>query len=292
VKIHRLRLALKQTQRRILRARRHKFDLSKRPLIMGVLNITPDSFSDGGDYLDINKACKRAMEIESQGADIIDIGGESARPGALPVCLDDEINRVIPVIKRLRNRIKIPVSVDTTKYEVAAAALKEGASIVNDISGLHADKRLAKICAKYSAAVIIMHKKGTPSDMQKNPCYTDLLNDIVAYLKNGIKVALASGLKKENIIVDPGIGFGKNIKHNLSIIKNISLFKKTGYPVMIGLSRKSFLGSITNLQTHHRLIPTAIANALAIYNGADIVRVHDIRESALALNIAEALKKA
>jgi dihydropteroate synthase len=275
----------------IIKARRYKLDLSKRPLIMGVLNVTADSFSDGGDYLDTDKACRRALEIARQGADILDIGGESTRPGSMPVSAKDELDRVIPVIRKIKNKIKIPISIDTTKYQVASAALKEGASILNDISGLHQDKDLAGLCAEYSAAVVIMHIKGSPKTMQKRPCYDNLMDDIISYLKTGIRTALSSGIKRENIIIDPGIGFGKTLRHNLSIIKNIQVFKKIGFPVMIGLSRKSFLGQITRLGIRDRALPSALANALAVYNGADIIRVHDIKESVLALKIAEAVKK-
>jgi dihydropteroate synthase len=278
-------------QKRILKARKHRFDLSKRPLIMGVLNITPDSFSDGGRYLSIDSACRRAMQIQAQGADILDIGGQSTRPGSMPVGLKEELDRVMPVIERIKNKIKIPVSIDTTKYEVALAALKQGASMLNDVSGLHADPRLADLCIKYSAALVIMHIKGKPQNMQKRPYYKSLLHDIKRYLEKGIGVAESAGLSKECIILDPGIGFGKTSKHNLVLIKNIPYFKKMGFPLMIGVSRKSFLGSITGLDISERLIPTVAANALAVYNGADIIRVHDIEESVMALKVAEAIKK-
>ena len=278
-------------QKKILKIRRHRFDLSKRPLVMGVLNVTPDSFSDGGKYFNIKSACSRALEIEKEGADILDIGGESTRPGSLPVSLNDELSRVIPVIRRLKNKLKIPISVDTSKHEVARQSLREGACIINDVSGLHGDRRLAGLCAEYSAGIIIMHMKGCPRTMQKKPSYDNLLNGITDYLKQGIAIALAAGVRKESIVIDPGIGFGKTVKNNLSIIKNIDYFKQTGYPLLIGVSRKYFLGSITGLDTDERLIPTISANILAAYYGADIIRVHDVKESIAALKVAHAIKE-
>ena len=277
-------------QKKILKIRRHRFDLSKKPLVMGVLNVTPDSFADGGKYFDIQLACSKALKIEKEGADILDIGGESTRPGSFPVSVDEEISRVIPVIKRLKNKLKIPISVDTSKYEVARQSLKEGACIVNDVSGLHGDRRLAGLCAEYSAAIIIMHMKGRPRTMQKRPFYDNLLKEIREYLKEGIATALSAGIRKESIVIDPGVGFGKTVKHNLSVIKNIDYFKQTGYPLLIGISRKSFLGHITGLDTRERLIPTIAANALAVYCGANIIRVHDVKESIAALKIAHSIK--
>ena len=278
-------------QKKILKIRRHRFDLSKKPLVMGVLNVTPDSFSDGGKYFNIRSACSRALEIEREGADILDIGGESTRPGSLPVSLDDELSRIIPVIRKLKNKLKIPISVDTNKYEVANQSIREGACIINDVSGLHGDRRLAGLCAEYSTGIIIMHMKGQPRTMQKRPFYDNLLNNIKDYLKEGITTALSAGIRKESIVIDPGVGFGKTVKHNLSVIKNIDYFKQTGYPLLIGISRKSFLGHITGLDTQERLIPTIAANALAVYFGADIIRVHDVKESIAALKIAHSIKE-
>lgn len=257
---------------------------------MGVLNVTPDSFSDGGQFLNCDTACKRALQMEKEGADIIDIGGESTRPGSLSVCVKDEIARTIPVIIKLKNKLKIPISVDTTKYEVALAALKEGVSIINDISGLNNDKRLALLCAEYSAGLVIMHIKGRPRTMQKNPVYKDLLKDISAYIRIGIRVAESAGVKRENIVIDPGIGFGKSLGHNLEIIKNIDYFKKIGFPLMIGLSRKSFIGRLSGLKVEERLVPTIAANAIAVYNGADIIRVHDVKEAVTAAEIAYSIR--
>jgi len=253
---------------------------------MGVLNVTPDSFFDGGKFLRSSAACKRALQMEREGADIIDIGAESTRPGSLSVSADDEINRIMPVISKLKHALKIPISVDTTKHEVASAVLKEGASIINDISGLSNGKRLATLCAKYSAGLVIMHIKGKPRTMQKNPVYKNLLSDISECIRKSLKIAKKAGVKKENIIIDPGIGFGKRLKHNLEIIRNIGYFKKIGFPLMIGLSRKSFIGTLSALGVEDRLAPSIAANAIAAYNGADILRVHDVKEAVAAVKIA------
>jgi dihydropteroate synthase len=278
-------------RKKILKIRKYTFDLSKRPLVMGVLNITPDSFSDSGKYLDIKSAYNRAMQIEKEGADILDIGGESTRPGSLPVSIDNELSRIMPVMERLKGKLKIPISIDTNKYEVAAQVLKQGACIINDISGLHGDKRLASLCAEYSAGIVVMHMRGKPRTMQKRPFYSNLLEDIVEYLQEGTATALSAGVRKESIIIDPGIGFGKTLRHNLLIIKNIDYLRQAGYPLLIGVSRKSFLGRITGLDTGQRLAPSLAANAIAVYCGANIIRVHDIKESIAALKTADFIKK-
>ncbi len=264
--------------RRYLRCGRFKLALCKRPLVMGVLNITPDSFSDGGRYLSHEDAYKRALKIQQEGADIIDIGGESSRPGACEVSVEEEIKRVIPVLKKFVKKAKIPISVDTRKPEVAKEALKAGASIINDITGLY-DTKTAGIVSLYKAAVIIMHIRGTPRTMQNAPRYKNLLNEIKDALKKGIDIAVRSGINRDSIIIDPGIGFGKTVKHNLEIINNIDKFKKLGFPVMVGLSRKSFMGKILKLDIKDRLIPTVACDTIAITNGADIIRVHDVKEA-------------
>jgi len=278
-------------QRRILKCRRYRLDLSKKTLIIGVLNVTPDSFSDSKAFLRPEAAYKRALQIEEEGADIIDIGGESTRPGSLSVSQEEEIRRVIPVLKRLRRKLKIPISVDTTKSAVAKAALEEGASMINDISGLRADREIASLCAEYSAGLIIMHMRGKPRTMQKSPRYSDLLSDIRLYLEKGLEIARARGVKRESIVVDPGIGFGKTLSDNLKLIDRIPFFKRMGFPVLIGLSRKSFIGKINKLKVHERIVPTIAANAISIYNGADIIRVHDVKEAVQAAKIADAIVK-
>ncbi|MFA5068517.1 MAG: dihydropteroate synthase [Candidatus Omnitrophota bacterium] len=280
------------TRSDILSIKGFKWDLSKRPLLMGVLNITPDSFSDGGRFFDAKSACRRAWQIARQGADILDIGGESSRPGSLPVGVDEELSRVLPVIRRVKDRIRIPISVDTSKPEVAESCLREGALIINNITGLRGDSSMARICARYEAGVIIMHMKGCPRTMQERPLYADLLGSISAYLKRSAVYACSAGVRKDSIILDPGIGFGKTLAHNLSIIDNLCYFKKIGYPLAVGVSRKSFLGDITGFSVDRRSIPTAAANAIAVYRGADIIRSHDIKESMAALKIGYAIRGA
>ena len=275
---------------KILKCRKYKFDLSKKKLIMGILNVTPDSFSDGGRFLTLKRAYKRALQMEKEGADIIDIGGESTRPGSLSVSADEEIRRVLPVIKKLKGKLKIPISIDTTKHKVAEAALSEGASIVNDISGLRASYKMALLCAKYKAGLIIMHMKGSSSSMQRKPVYKDILKEIKSFLKHSADIALNSGIKKENIIIDPGIGFGKTLTHNLKILNNLAYFKQIGYPVLVGLSRKSFISKLLKVDLENRLVATVAANALAIHNGADIIRVHDVKEAAVTVKLATAVR--
>ena len=259
--------------------RKFKLALCKKPLVMGVINVTPDSFSDGGEYFTHEAAYRRALQIQGQGADIIDIGGESTRPGAQAVSVKEEIRRVIPVLKRFVKRSRIPVSIDTRKPEVAEQALKMGASIVNDITGLLQNERMAGVISSHKAAVVIMHIKGAPRTMQNAPRYKDLLSEIKNTLKRSVEVAKKAGIKKDSIIIDPGIGFGKTVNHNLRIINSIGRFKELGLPVMVGLSRKSFMGKVLKLDVEDRIIPTIACNAIAIKNGADIIRVHDVKEA-------------
>ncbi len=264
-----------------------QYDLIARTYVMGILNVTPDSFSDGGMFLDTEKAVKRGLEMAEEGADFIDVGGESTRPGAEVVTFDEELKRVIPVISRLAKAIQIPISIDTYKSEVANLALDAGASIVNDISGLHYDQRIADVVAKHKASIVVMHIKGTPKTMQMNPEYQNVIEDICTYLQEGIQLAEDKGI--ERIIVDPGIGFGKRIEHNLEIIKHLQEFKRFGYPVLVGLSRKSFIGKIMDLPTDQRLEGTAAAVAVAVMNGANIVRVHDVKKMKRVAQVVDAI---
>lgn len=262
------------------------------PLIMGVLNLTPDSFSKDGVYkedLEIDEIVKKALEIEKAGADIIDIGGESTRPGSEKIAVDKEIKRVIPVLKAIKEEIHIPISIDTYKSEVAQRALQAGASILNDISGLTADRNMPPLLSHYKPAVVLMHKQGAPKDMQKDPSYHDIMKQITAFLRKSTGIALKAGLKKENIIIDPGIGFGKTTAHNLFLIQNLQEFKTLGYPILIGTSRKSFIGNITGKDVSGRLMGTAASVALAISNGANIVRVHDIEEMKEVCDISKSI---
>ena len=258
--------------------RNRVLDLSGKTHIMGILNITPDSFSDGGLYLDRQKAIDRALKMVEEGADIIDIGGESTRPGAEPVELEEELRRTIPVIEAVASKVDVPISIDTYKAGVAKRAIEAGATIVNDISGLRFDPEMASVVAETGVAVVVMHIKGTPKDMQKNPEYHDLFGEIIQYLRGSIEIAKKAGVPEERIIIDPGIGFGKRPEHNLQIIKRLDRFSVLGRPILVGPSRKSFIGiALGNLPPEERVEGTAAAVAISVYNGASIVRVHDVK---------------
>ncbi len=271
---------------------KYKFDVSSRPLLMGILNVTPDSFSDGGRFNTTDQALVRAMEMVEQGADIIDIGGESTRPGAAKVTAQEEIKRVVPIIEALSKKTDIPISIDTYKSQVAQKSLEAGASIVNDISGLRFDPEMAAVAAKFKAGLVLMHIKGTPENMQQDPQYGDLLGEIKTYLKDSIQVALDAGVERSAIAIDPGIGFGKTVEHNLSLIKNLAYFKDLDCPMVIGASRKSFIGKLNNdIPATERLPGSLAAAVLAVQKGAKIIRCHDVTETKQALNIAIAIDK-
>jgi len=259
---------------------------------MGILNVTPDSFSDGGRFFDPASAIHRGIQMAEDGADIIDIGGESTRPGAEPISIEEELRRTIPVIEALAKEIRIPISIDTCKAEVAKNALDAGAEIVNDISGLRYDPRMPEVVAAYKAPVVIMHMKGTPKDMQKAPVYEALIPEIMDYLREGIRIAMEAGIPEDKIIVDPGIGFGKGFEHNLEIIHNLCEFTLLEKPLLIGPSRKAFIGKILgDVPPGGRFEGTAAAVAISIFNGANIVRVHDVKEMAKVATVADAIKK-
>ena len=232
---------------------RAKLCLGPKTKIMGVLNVTPDSFSDGGLFLDAGRAEDRALRMEAEGAHCIDIGGESSRPGSKPVSSREEIKRIRPVLKRLSRRLKIPISVDTYKEEVARVALDEGAVLINDIFALRENKRLARLIAKYKASVVLMHMQQEPRTMQKNPHYRNLVGEVRTYLKKAVDFALQEGIPKHKILIDPGFGFGKTTEQNLQLLCRLDEFSGLGYPVLAGLSRKSFLGNILGLAVHDRL---------------------------------------
>lgn len=274
-----------------LKCRKFKLNLGKRAYIMGVLNVTPDSFSDAGQFLNEDKAVECALRLQKEGADIIDIGGQSTRPGAGEVSAKTEIKRVVPVIKKLRSKINIPISIDTYKFEVAKAALEEGASIVNDIYGFKKDARLAKLAAGYKAGVVLMHIKGTPSSMQNKPFYKDLMGEIIDFLSQSVDIAVNAGISEENIVLDPGIGFGKTIEHNLEIIRNLTELKSLGFPVLIGTSRKSFIGEILNLPVNERLYGTIASVCAAVLTGANIVRVHDVLSVRQAIKVVDRISR-
>lgn len=256
---------------------------------MGILNVTSDSFSDGGLFVEAEAAVEYAEGMVSEGADIIDIGGESSRPGADSVPAEVEMDRVLPVIEKLAKTTEIPISIDTYKSFVARHALDMGACIVNDISALRADPDMASVIAEAGVPVVLMHMKGTPKDMQLDPYYDSLICEIISFLKARIQAAVDAGISPSQIIIDPGIGFGKTVAHNLEIIRRLRKFKSLGKPILIGTSRKSFIGKVLALPVDDRLEGTAATVATAIANGADIVRVHDVREMARVARMTDAI---
>ena len=268
---------------------RRKLDLCSRTHLMGVLNITPDSFSDGGRFLDPRDAVEQALMMAEQGADIIDVGGESTRPGADSITVDEELRRVIPVIKRIVKKTDIPISIDTYKSEVAAKALDAGAGMINDISALRFDPEMKKIASRYGVPVVLMHIQGTPRNMQDNPHYDNVIQEISDYLRESIQMAENSGIDEDKIIIDPGIGFGKRLEHNLEILKKLNKLESLGKPILVGLSRKSFIGKVLDLPLGERLEGSLAALAVAIQNGAKIIRVHDVKESKRAARMVDAI---
>ncbi len=271
----------------------HLVDFSEKTHVMGILNVTPDSFSDGGLYLDKERAIDHGLRMVEDGADMIDIGGESTRPGSEPVSLEEELNRTIPIVEAISQRVNVPISIDTYKAEVARRALDAGATMVNDISGLRFDPEMARLVADKEVPVVIMHRQGTPKEMQINPVYDDLISEVIAYLQESIHIAKKAGIKEDRIIVDPGIGFGKTMEHNLKIIKNLKRLKEVRRPILIGTSRKSFIGHILgNVPPGERLFGTASTIAIAILNGADMIRVHDVKEMTEVVKLADAVKRA
>lgn len=261
--------------------------LSSETAVMGILNVTPDSFSDGGRFFDTQKAADRALEMIEEGARIIDIGGESTRPGARKVPEEEERKRVIPVIKAVRKHVDIPISIDTARSSVASEAIDCGADIVNDISAMTFDESMPEIVEKHCVPVILMHMKGTPRTMQDNPVYDDVCTEIGRFLKERTEHAVRRGIDPAKIIIDPGIGFGKTLRHNLEIIKNLEYFKVLGRPILIGPSRKSFIGRILKSDPGERLEGTIAACVAAIMNGASIIRVHDVKQAAAAAKMTD-----
>jgi len=260
-------------------------------IIMGILNLTPDSFYDGGRFVETSAAIEQAEKMLDKGADWIDIGGESSRPGAEPVTLQEESNRVIPLIKALAHR-GVNISVDTTKAALAERVLAEGAGMINDISAFSYDPEMASVCARHKAHVVLMHMRGTPQSMQTNTAYGDLISEVYAYFEERMAFALEHGIDREKIILDPGIGFGKSVEGNIELIQNIDVFKKLGRPILIGASRKSFIGAVTNEPSADRLAGSLSIASIAVMRGADIVRVHDVGETKQAVLMAEAVKAA
>jgi dihydropteroate synthase len=273
-----------------LPTRHGTLDMTRRTAVMGIVNVTPDSFSDGGKYFDPSRAVARGEQMARDGADIVDIGGESTRPGARPVAADEETRRVLPVIRKLRARISIPISIDTTKSEVARAALDEGADVVNDISALGFDPAMAPLAAKENVPVVLMHMQGTPRTMQQNPFYENVVEEVKEFLGRRVEFAIEAGVDADRIIVDPGIGFGKNVEHNLALVRGLGALAGLGRPVLVGTSRKTFIGKLLDAAPEERLEGSLAAAVAAVLAGANIIRVHDVKEAVRAVRIADALR--
>lgn len=257
---------------------------------MGVLNVTPDSFSDGGRYLDAGKAIARGFELVEEGADILDIGGESSRPGADPVSAQEEMDRVLPVIRALRRQVSVPISIDTYKARVAAAALDAGADMVNDISALNFDPEMASLAVAEKVPVVLMHMQGTPRTMQSSPHYEDVVVDVKNFLLDRIRGAADSGLDPAQILIDPGIGFGKTLAQNLALLRDLPTLAALGSPLLVGPSRKTFIGKILGVGPEDRLEGSLAAAAAAVLGGANMIRMHDVREARRAVRIADAIR--
>jgi dihydropteroate synthase len=270
------------------------FNDSKKPLIVGILNVTPDSFSDGGQYVHADSAIRQVEIMLAEGADIIDIGGESTRPGSDPVSSDEQIHRVIPVIAAIRKQFadKVVISIDTTLSTVAEAALDVGASLINDVSAGQDDPDMLALAAKRAAPIILMHRLGTPLTMQDNPHYNDVVTEVIDYLKSRTEAAMTAGINKDNILIDPGIGFGKRRQDNLDLLANLDKFVELGFPVLLGASRKRFMGAICNVTEPSELVTaTAVTTVLGVMAGVKLFRVHDVKENRQAADVAWAIRQ-
>ncbi len=259
---------------------------------MGILNITPDSFFDGGSHFHENDAVKHGLRMVTEGADIIDVGGESTRPFSDPLPLDEELRRVIPVIKALSQEIDIPISIDTYKSEVARQAIRAGAKIVNDISALRFDPEMGPLVADADVPIVLMHMKGTPKNMQANPTYKDLFGEIIEFLNNTMEQAVTAGIKRNLIIIDPGIGFGKSFDDNLKVIKHLQKFSSLGQPLLVGTSNKTFIGHVLDLPVEYRETGTMATLAASVLNGANIVRVHNVKATKETVTMIDAIMSA
>ncbi|MCJ7674423.1 MAG: dihydropteroate synthase [Sedimentisphaerales bacterium] len=282
----------KSSEKDVLEWPRGRLDFSAGCIIMGVLNVTPDSFSDAGQFFDTGRAIAHGLEMAAQGAAIIDVGGESTRPTSAPVSTAEQTKRVVPVIEGLVKNVSVPISIDTYDYKVAEAALQAAAAMINDITAL-SDRRMAQLAAKQQAPVVLMHIQGTPKTMQVDPKYDDVVGEVLEFLLTRAERAQQLGILKERIFIDPGIGFGKTVQHNLLLLKNIEKFVATGYRVLIGPSRKSFIGKITGKENPaERIFGTAAAVALCVSAGVSVVRVHDVAEMADVIKVVQAVSKA
>jgi len=266
------------------------FNVSRQGLIMGVLNVTPDSFSDGGNFVTPEKAIEHGVKMASEGADIVDVGGESTRPGAEPVASDEELRRVIPVIEKLREKIDAPISIDTSKAEVACAAIQAGTSIVNDVTGGRGDEGMLPLIAETNSAVIIMHMQGTPRTMQNQPRYEDVVSEIADFFRQQYTRAIGCNIDPMAIAFDPGIGFGKTLDHNLEVLAQLEQLRAHDRPLVVGVSRKSFLRKLINSpEIGDRMAPAVALTSLLRARGADVFRVHDVKENVSALRVTEAI---
>src|SRR5215831_13003576 len=275
---------------RIWKTGTRTFDVSRHGLIMGVLNVTPNSFSDGGEFLTADKAIERGLQIAAEGAHIIDVGGESTSPGSEPVTVEEELRRVIPVIEKLRRKLDVPISIDTSKAEVARAAIEAGVSIVNDITGGRGDDQMLPLVAETKSAFIIMHMQGTPRTMQIEPRYTDVVAEISEFFRQQYARAIGLNINPMAIAFDPGIGFGKTLEHNLEVLAQLERLRAHDRPLVVGVSRKSFLGKlIGSREISDRLVPGVALTSLLRASGADVFRVHDVKENVHALRVTEAI---
>lgn len=264
-----------------------------RPLVMGILNVTPDSFSDGGHFLAVDHAVGYAMKMVEEGADIIDVGGESTRPGAEPTSAAEEIQRVVPVIELIRKQSPVPLSVDTYKAEVARAAVAAGADLINDISALRMDDQMAAVAGESGVPVVLMHMQGTPRTMQQNPSYNDCVEEVATFFSERMSYAVSRGIERHKLILDPGIGFGKRLEDNLALLKHLNRFTAFGLPILVGASRKSFITKVSGIErpASERLGGSLAAAVLAVVHGANIVRVHDVPQTVEAVRIAQAIRE-
>ncbi len=258
-------------------------------VVMGILNVTPDSFSDGGRFDRLDNALRHALQMQKHGAEIIDVGGESTRPGAVMVSLDEELSRVIPVIEKIRGNSDVAISIDTSKLQVMQAAIAAGATMVNDVNALQGAGTV-KLCAQSHVPVCLMHKQGSPQTMQDNPVYVDVVDEVKSYLQARVAVCLEAGISRENIVIDPGFGFGKSLENNLSLLQEMAQFCALDYPVLVGISRKSLFGMLLDRDVDERLVASTTAVAIAYQKGARFFRVHDVAETCDALKLCEAIK--
>jgi len=275
-----------------IRAGSYVLSTTDKTLIAGVLNVTPDSFSDGGQYFSPEKAIDRALEMADQGADLIDIGGESSRPFAESVSVDEELKRVMPVLEVLVRRLRIPIAIDTSKAPVMREAILAGASLVNDITALTVSPESAEIIREHRTGLVLMHMQGTPGTMQQKPQYEDVVREVKCFLSERLAFALGQGISREQIIIDPGIGFGKTLEHNLVLLNKLQEFTELACPILVGVSRKSFINALLNLPVNERLEGSLAAAVMAVCQGASLVRVHDVRETYRAMAVVDAIKRA